>query len=594
MSATRFFVITMLLIGVIFVIGCIGTFIYIEVIGDGNLVRSALRYPGDPIGVIGLTLEGIIAFFAIVVGVVWYYDLCQADTILHFNMRLICHTFCFGLIVLGVSRYVLFPEAVETGTLPTMVIHFATHYHNIVLVQNNLNPVLLALERYVATVQVKDYERKIAGKLTAFGILVSWVISMFYYILQMYFVNKLMLVLLLLSNIIYVVIVVIMMMIYFKLYKMNISHFTSTMANSALSERYQTAENIRLLRAIMKCITFNLIGNTLIVTYYFLLVWYIATQPGKIYLCLLDNVWNVTVAFETLLMPLPFLSATGRLKKIRKFIVYAEAVKNGTMPRIVLHAAIHGHNIALVQNNFNPILLAIERCMATVMVTTYEKRVSGKVTTGMIFISWFLSMLYYNLQMWLSNARFFILMALTNVFYVVIAVVGMIIYHRLYKINLAHYAKTMAGGPLSERYQTAENIRLLRTIIKCIGVNIVANVFISFYYLMLVWILATKPDAIYMSVLDNVWNCTVALEAACLPLPFLSLTGRFEKIQTYYATHFKSHKRTAPISETTFSHTTDPTKTVMKSVTGKDVPMTANQGEYFEIFNEAWKKGRKT
>uniref|UniRef100_A0A7E4W0Z2 Uncharacterized protein n=1 Tax=Panagrellus redivivus TaxID=6233 RepID=A0A7E4W0Z2_PANRE len=198
-------------------------------------------------------------------------------------------------------------------------------------------------------------------------------------------------------------------------------------------------------------------------------------------------------------------------------------------------------------------IIAAERYCATKMVKIYEHRKSGNIAFYGIVASWLISSFFYFLEVQAFEMNNTVNIVVCNCSLSIIILLTMFVYLYLYRSNLYHYAQTIATGSLSERYQTAENIRFLRAITESAGYTLAINVFIlaSFSVTVLV----------KLGQIDKKW-CLCGSE--------------------------RQHSRTR--GTVTPSVTTNmATPGTIQSVTGREVPLAATQAEYFNIFNSAWK-----
>uniref|UniRef100_A0A7E4WDL8 7TM_GPCR_Srx domain-containing protein n=1 Tax=Panagrellus redivivus TaxID=6233 RepID=A0A7E4WDL8_PANRE len=282
---------------------------------------------------------------------------------------------------------------------------------------------------------------------------------------------------------------------------------------------------------------------------------------------------------------------TNKQSDFRKIITTFDVFSDFGIWISFMQFPFHAKNIVVVQCNVNPMLLGLERFMATVYVKQYEQIRMEGIAVGVIVTSWTLSATI-NYVLW---SRYFydawLVGIIVNGCFAVLTIGTVIFYIWLSKKNRKHFTQTAATSALSERYQTAENIRHLRAIKQNASVNLVANSLIVIFNTLFLCIQFQGWGKTWEKRLDGVWNITFSLECILLPLPFLHVTGRLKKIKCSVRRFLNVNTTNDSQTVASFELTKLPPVATIKSVTGQQVPLTGTQTDYFKMFDKSWETG---
>uniref|UniRef100_A0A7E4UYX8 G protein-coupled receptor n=1 Tax=Panagrellus redivivus TaxID=6233 RepID=A0A7E4UYX8_PANRE len=194
-------------------------------------------------------------------------------------------------------------------------------------------------------------------------------------------------------------------------------------------------------------------------------------------------------------------------------IITFDAYDRTVIPRAVIVFVNYFHDTAYFQLPMTPILMTLERLIATQKFKTYELTQSITGVTCLVFASWTYAILVNFASVYWPKVGVFFLTAYMHCG-LTPGVIVLMIY--IYRKNLKRYQQINAKT-LTERYQTAENIRLLRATFNFTIITISWNVLmfgVSF-------VLKVQNNPAYELVVTYIWSSWDLLVAIGL---FLILT----------------------------------------------------------------------
>uniref|UniRef100_A0A7E4UZM9 Serpentine receptor class gamma n=1 Tax=Panagrellus redivivus TaxID=6233 RepID=A0A7E4UZM9_PANRE len=250
---------------------------------------------------------------------------------------------------------------------------------------------------------------------------------------------------------------------------------------------------------------------------------------------------------------------------ITRTVIFFHRYDTTKIPTSIGALANYFHDSAYFQLPMNPILMTLERLIATKCVRTYELSQTTKIVTTMVLISW-----TYATWMNFINAykETFDVYFITVYTHFGLQTATFILMLFIYRTNLKRYLQIKAKT-LTERYQTAENIRLLRATFKFTIINVVWNLML----LGLSFTLTIKDPTMrerIMVYVSSIWDLIIALGLFSTLLIFFDAVGILRRVYSPF-------------------YTNNTKNVVIKSVTGYVVPLKAEADDYFDQLKKAWK-----
>uniref|UniRef100_A0A7E4UZS7 G protein-coupled receptor n=1 Tax=Panagrellus redivivus TaxID=6233 RepID=A0A7E4UZS7_PANRE len=450
---------------------------------------------------------------------VWVYDSFWKESNVHPGMNIIFHSVVLISGIFFVTRTMIIYDAFNRSKLSVTLIVLVNYFHDTAYFQLPMTPVLMTLERLFATKLVKTYELSQSTGAVTCLVLVSWTyaISVNFASVcslgsEVYFRTAYMHCVLQTGTIVFMICI----------YRKNLKRYQQIKAKT-LTERYQTAENIRLLRATFKVAVIMVMWNSLMFTVSFVLK--------------VPNVPAIVILYHTF--------------------------DKTVIPVNVIVLANYFHDCAYYQLPMTPVLMTFERLMATKLIKTYEQSQPTGAVTCLVLVSWTYAIWIHFMSVY-SKGRDVYFMTIYIQCVLQTLTIFLMVY--IYRQNLKRYRQIMVKT-LTERYQTAENIRLLRTVFKFTIINIIWNGILTGFSLVF-----KIDDLIIRKIFIRVWDIFIAIGILLILLIYLNAVGILQKVHSLVFNNKKTSSKVV----------------IIRSVTGYVVPTTAEADDYFRQLKNSW------
>uniref|UniRef100_A0A7E4UXK6 G_PROTEIN_RECEP_F1_2 domain-containing protein n=1 Tax=Panagrellus redivivus TaxID=6233 RepID=A0A7E4UXK6_PANRE len=272
--------------------------------------------PDDIEGYIYVIFEFIFSILVIVLNIVFIIEMCFNTANVHPGMKLVFFTVLQTSFVLVITRIIILIGCLCPNTVHVVLFTGAKYLHDTATYQFYVNPAIMALERLIATINIKTYENTKMPTNVVLIIFCSvcweskWTTAIgFQFFLNLF---PLKLAYALYMDVVYGAIVLqfVTLILAFILFRINCKHYQQVY--TSLSQRYQTAENIRILRAVLKFTIVNVVCDLIVQGFSFFMV---AMQGDKALKHTLAGLWNLVFVGGLLLINLIVLEAMGTFKR---------------------------------------------------------------------------------------------------------------------------------------------------------------------------------------------------------------------------------------------------------------------------------------
>uniref|UniRef100_A0A7E4VPP1 G protein-coupled receptor n=2 Tax=Panagrellus redivivus TaxID=6233 RepID=A0A7E4VPP1_PANRE len=442
--------------------------------------------PGDWYGITCFVLEIVLSAGVLIQNVLWLYETCFKSANVHSGMKMVFYSIILTSVLMIIGRLIILYGDTYRGSISVQTAMGAKYFHDTASLQFPMNPILMTLERLIATQRFKTYEVAKRPNIVIFMNVASWTYAIWMQFGSAYSLGA----------------QVYMITVYFQFF---LQFCTVALYFNAL--RYWMAPSSQIVMFVFLAVYIGIstsIGYCIdVFVFERLYKDYddpLITGSGDVYgigcvtvelllsfgIIVLNVFWmretfygsanvhfGMKMIFHSIVLT-SVLTVVGRL-----IILYAYLLHQ-TLPLKITMAAKYFHDVASLQFPMNPIIMTIERVFATRRVKTYENEKP-------LFI-FYIVLLAWTISIWLQFlcasfdifAELVVNIAYVQLFALLCTIISMTI---LFRLNLKRY-KTKLPTSLTERYQTAENIRLLRAVLKFTIINAISGLVLQTFVLL--------------------------------------------------------------------------------------------------------------